>query len=264
MSDTNNPIPEPAASEALDNLFPEAPLPAQPEPPKSEVFWGWHDFFLFFLITLLALGATMLAATGLRVLFHIAESRMNIIFVLAQFTAYGIAFTCLKLMFRAEYGASLLPSLRWCTTHLHPLRLALLGLGQAVAIAVIGSFMRIPQIDTPMNSLLSDRPTAVVIAILGVTMAPLFEELAFRGLLQPLLIRTIGVFPGILLTSFLFGAMHLEQYGAWQSVVLITMAGVGFGSMRHLTGSTQASAIMHAGYNSALFLLFFTQKGPHS
>jgi membrane protease YdiL (CAAX protease family) len=79
-----------------------------------------------------------------------------------------------------------------------------------------------------------------------------------------MLTRAVGVVPGILATSLLFGAMHLAQYGAWQSVVLITLAGAGFGAMRHWTGSTRASAIMHAGYNSALFLLFFTQRGPHA
>jgi membrane protease YdiL (CAAX protease family) len=57
--------------------------------------------------------------------------------------------------------------------------------------------------------------------------------------------------------------MHLEQYGSWRSVVLVGLAGVGFGVVRHYTGSTRASAIMHAGYNSLLFLgFFFTQKGP--
>jgi membrane protease YdiL (CAAX protease family) len=137
----------------------------------------------------------------------------------------------------------------------------LIGLGQAFAVALVGAFMRIPQMDTPMNRMLADRPTAIVIALLGVTIAPLAEELAFRGLLQPLLIRSVGVVPGILITSIVFGAMHLEQYGAWQSVVLISLAGVGFGAMRHWTGSTRASALMHAGYNSALFILFFSQKG---
>jgi len=112
-----------------------------------------------------------------------------------------------------------------------------------------------------MSRLMADRPTATVLAVLAVTIAPVAEELAFRGLLQPLMIRLAGVVPGILGTAVLFGAMHFEQYGSWQSVVLVGLAGAGFGAMRHLTGSTKAAAIMHAGYNSALFILFFTQKG---
>jgi len=245
--------------ELLPSPFDHAPVP-QP----GDVFWGWHDFFLFLTITVLALGAMMLGGMGLRHAFKISESHMNIVFVLAQFAAYAIAFTCLKVMFQAEYGEPLLPSLHWLPTPIQPLRLAFMGLGQAVTIALIGAFMNIPHAESPMSRLLSDRPTAIVIALLGVTIAPLAEELAFRGLLQPLLIRTVGVAPGILITSLLFGAMHLEQYGAWQSVVLITLAGAGFGTIRHWTGSTRASVFMHAGYNSALFILFFTQKAPHA
>jgi membrane protease YdiL (CAAX protease family) len=43
--------------------------------------------------------------------------------------------------------------------------------------------------------------------------------------------------------------------------VLITLAGAGFGAVRQWTSSTRASALMHAGYNSALFILFFAGKG---
>jgi membrane protease YdiL (CAAX protease family) len=259
-------MPEP---ETMPETGPEllAPAPAfaeAPPPPKAEVFWGWHDFVVFLCVTILALGLAMLVGLQIKRIFHLSESRMNIVFVVAQFAAYGVSFTCLKLMSRAEYGEPLLPSLRWVPVDIELARLGLMGLGQAFLVALIGAFMNIPQTETPMNKLLSDRPTALVIALIGVTLAPLAEELAFRGLLQPLLIRSVGVAPGIFLTSLLFGAMHLEQYGAWQSVVLITLAGAGFGTVRYLTGSTRASAIMHAGYNSALFILFFAQRGPHA
>jgi membrane protease YdiL (CAAX protease family) len=258
MSESDDCTPPSMTSEPVPTPFDQAPLPQ-----KGEVFWGWHDFVLFACLTVLSLGVAMLCGMGIRHLFHLSEARMNIVFVIAQFTAYGVAFTCLKLMFRAEYGEPLMASLGWLPTGIDPAKLMLIGLGQAFAIAFIGAFMKVPNPDTPMNRLLADRPTAIVIAILGVTIAPLAEELAFRGLLQPLLIRTVGVVPGILATAMLFGAMHLEQYGAWQSVVLITLAGVGFGCMRYWTGSTRASALMHAGYNSALFILFFAQKAPH-
>ena len=230
----------------------------------AELFWGWHDFFLFLMITLVALGAAMLGAAGIRHMFHLSETRMNIVFVAGQFAAYGVSFTCLKLMFCAEYGEPLLRSLGWRPSRLLPGTLASIGLGQAFAIAIIGSLMSVPQTENPMTRLMSDRPTSIVLAVLGVTIAPVAEELAFRGLLQPLAIRMVGVLPGILGTAVLFGFMHLGQYESWQSVALIGLAGAGFGAMRHWTGSTRASAIMHAGYNSALFILFFAKKGSPS
>src|SRR6185437_13772374 len=182
-------------------------LPApidQPPAPHDDLFWGWHDFFLFIFVTLVALAVAMLTAAGIRHIFHISETRMNVVFVIAQFAAYGISFASLKLMFRAEYGEPLLRSLHWLPSRIAPVTLATLGLGQAFTIAIIGSMMSIPQTENQMTKLMSDRPTAIVLAILGVTIAPLAEELAFRGLLQPLMIRLAGVLPGILGTSVLF------------------------------------------------------------
>jgi membrane protease YdiL (CAAX protease family) len=181
----------------------EPPLPEPPLPEKEDVFWGWHDICLFIFITVMSLGLAMLASYGVKHLFHVTELRMNIVFVLGQFAAYAIAFTCLRAMFLAEYGEPLLLSLHWLPARVEATRLILFGLGQAFVIAMIGALMRVPHTETPMNKLLADRPTAIVIAILGVTLAPLAEELAFRGLLQPLMVRTLGVFPGILLTSLL-------------------------------------------------------------
>jgi membrane protease YdiL (CAAX protease family) len=39
------------------------------------------------------------------------------------------------------------------------------------------------------------------------------------------------------------------------------MAGVGFGWMRHVSGSTRAAAIMHAAYNFIFFAALFAQRG---
>ncbi len=250
-------------NETAGGSFPEVPPDEGVRPiARDEVFWGWHDFFLFLFITVMSLAMAMLAAAGIRHVLHLSETRMNIALVIGQFAAYGVSFTCLKLMFQAEYGEPLLKSLRWLPSRIAPGTLATIGLGQAFTLAILGSLLSVPQTESPMTRLMSDRPTSIVIALLGVTAAPLAEELAFRGLLQPLMIRLIGVVPGILGTSVLFGAMHFEQYGSWQSVLLITLAGAGFGGMRYATDSTRASAIMHAGYNSALFIIFFTQKGP--
>jgi membrane protease YdiL (CAAX protease family) len=257
-------VSDPDCPDLVGPVPPDAspPVTTPPVTRSDDPFWGWHDLFLFLFITILALGFALLVASGIRHLFHLSEERMNIVLVLSQFAAYGISFTCLKLMFRAEYDEPLLKSLRWTPVQSMPSTLALVGLGQAFAIAIIGSLLRVPQIENPMTRLMSDRATSLVIAALGVTAAPIAEELAFRGLLQPLMVRLMGVVPGILTTGILFGFMHLEQYGSWQSVLLVGLAGVGFGVMRHFTGSTRASTIMHAGYNSALFIVFFSQKGP--
>ena len=94
----------------------------------------------------------------------------------------------------------------------------------------------------------------------GVGIAPLFEELAFRGVLQPLLVRSLGAVPGIVAAAIPFGLLHYREFGnSWRHAVLIALAGATFGAMRHWTGSVKASTIMHAAYNALIFAAVFTQ-----
>ena len=96
---------------------------------------------------------------------------------------------------------------------------------------------------------------ALLIAIFGTTAAPLCEELAFRGLLQPLLVRNLGAIGGIAVAAALFGGLHYTEYGdSWRSALLVALAGAAFGCMRYLTGSTAAAALMHASFNALQFM----------
>jgi membrane protease YdiL (CAAX protease family) len=64
-----------------------------------------------------------------------------------------------------------------------------------------------------------------------------------------------------------FGLLHFQEYGnSWRHAVLIAMAGASFGWMRQATGSTRASAIMHASYNALFFFVLFAQRRelPHT
>jgi membrane protease YdiL (CAAX protease family) len=106
----------------------------------------------------------------------------------------------------------------------------------------------------------------ILLATFGVTLGPLCEELAFRGFLQPLLVRSLGAVPGILAATIPFGLLHFQEYGnSWRHAVLIALAGASFGWMRHATGSTRAAAIMHASYNALFFFVLFAQRRelPH-
>jgi uncharacterized protein len=97
-----------------------------------------------------------------------------------------------------------------------------------------------------------------------VTLAPVIEELLFRGFLQPVLVDSFGVLPGILVTSVLFGALHLMQNAfIWQSGVLIMIVGFVFGVVRHVSGSTRASAITHISYNAIPFLSLILSGALH-
>jgi len=131
----------------------------------------------------------------------------------------------------------------------------------AIAVMLASVLMRTPDIDSPMKALLADRTSVLLIAVLGTTLAPVFEEIVFRGFLQPLLVRSLGAAPGILLAAVPFGLLHLQEYGfSWRHGLLISLAGAAFGWMRQRSGSTRAAALMHAAYNSTFFLLLAAQQ----
>jgi hypothetical protein len=121
--------------------------------------------------------------------------------------------------------------------------------------------------ETPFDkAMFSDHYSRFVMAVFGVTAAPAIEEIWFRGLLQPVLTSAAGVFPGILITSIVFAAMHLAQYaGIWQSGVVLTAVAFGLGMIRHITGSTRASTVAHIAYNALPFAFTLMQgaQPPH-
>ena len=87
--------------------------------------------------------------------------------------------------------------------------------------------------------------------------APLVEELFFRGLLQPRLVGLLGVVPGIVAASCLFGAAHLI---AWQGPITLAYAlgvaggGLVLGTLRYLTGRLGPSTVAHALFNAEALL----------
>jgi membrane protease YdiL (CAAX protease family) len=175
--------------------------------------------------------------------------------LLGQSAGYALLFGALIAMFRLHYGRPFLRSVGWVQPR-HPLGvLVLLGFATALGVQFIGLMIQTPTTTNPMMQLLHDRAAVVLIGIFGVTIGPVCEELAFRGLLQPLLVRSLGVAPGIIAAAIPFGLLHLPEYAySWQHGVLITLAGSAFGWVRHSTGSVKAASVMHAAYNGFLFL----------
>ncbi len=179
---------------------------------------------------------------------------------------YAVLFGSLQVMFRLRYDRPFWRSLGWTPTRMPVMWVILSGMTTAVLVALASSLIHTPTGDNPMTQLLETRADVLVMGILGVTLGPLCEELAFRGFLQPLLVRSLGAVPGIALAALAFGLLHFEEYGnSWRHALIIAMAGAAFGWMRHATGSTKAAAIMHAAYNSLFFIALMTEKRilPH-
>lgn len=71
------------------------------------------------------------------------------------------------------------------------------------------------------------------------------EELLLRGAIFTAAVRDGGEATALVLTSVLFGVIHVPLYG-WVAVPLDIAVGLGLGGLRLLTRSTVAPAVAHA------------------
>ena len=84
-------------------------------------------------------------------------------------------------------------------------------------------------------------------------LAPLFEEIIFRGILLPILSRDFGIILGISISAFIFALAHLSISEMPPLLVL----GIGLGITRIASGSLLSSVIMHSLWNGLTFLNLF-------
>jgi CAAX protease family protein len=234
--------------------------PAEP-PQERDPFWGYPDLLLFGGLALPA----MLAGFGLvkAGLYMVRVHPMRAVEAVAeQFTGYLFLSLVLIVIFRLQYGRPFWKSLGWNPIPVPPMWVAIAGWLAAFAVVTVGYLIGTPTTSNPMMEMIQEsRVSMVLIAVFGVTVGPLAEELTFRGFLQPLLVRSLGAPLGIVLTAIPFGVLHIPEYGySWRHAVLITTAGAAFGWMRHATGSTKAATLMHAAYNALFFAALFSQS----
>ncbi|MCE5277062.1 MAG: type II CAAX endopeptidase family protein [Planctomycetaceae bacterium] len=83
--------------------------------------------------------------------------------------------------------------------------------------------------------------------ILAVVLAPLTEEIFYRGLIQTALRRHLKAWPAIMLTAVLFAAMHLDMPN---SVPAMLVFGMALGYQYERTGRLWASIVMHLLFNA--------------
>jgi hypothetical protein len=237
------------------------PLPPPEPPPERYPFWGYGDLLVFagLSIPCMLLGLGMVKALFWALRLHPAVETWEML--LEQFAGYGLLFGALYAILRLQYGRPFWISLAWTKPQFPLAVIVLAGVLTLFAVAAMAGAIQIPRTSNPMTDLLKDRTSLILIAIFGTTLAPLCEELAFRGFLQPLLVRSLGAIPGILAAALPFGLLHYQEYGnSWKHVVLIAMAGAAFGWMRHVTHSTKAATIMHSVYNGIQFIAFVAQS----
>ncbi len=94
-------------------------------------------------------------------------------------------------------------------------------------------------------------PVLMVLVLHAVVMAPLVEELLFRGFLQGYLCRRTTTVIGVFLSSLVFAAVHLNLFAGVQ-VFLLSLA---LGYLYHRTQSLAAPVALHGLHNGLQLLV---------
>jgi membrane protease YdiL (CAAX protease family) len=143
----------------------------------------------------------------------------------------------------------------------------LLGLGSTLAISVlIVSSLFPPSAPPPIERLLSTPSAMYIFAVFGIGVAPLFEEIIFRGFVFKVLSDVGGAAAAVFVTAALFALLHIPQlWGSWAGIALIFVVGYVLSVVRMRSNSVIPTFIIHTAYNATLFGVFavssFVQKG---
>jgi uncharacterized protein len=243
--------------------FEPLPEPLLPSSPKREPFWNYVDLLLFIGI---AFSIFVVLALPFVLLFHAGTGGTNQLIALAvaiQTVLYVAIFLAFKIVLGVRYHKPVFASLGWCRSRANLALAGLAGLILAFVVSGLAALLHTPAVKSPIEEFAGSVPALLFISVLAVTVGPLFEELLFRGFLQPLLSRTLGTVAGVALTAFLFGALHLYEYAnVWQYAFAIWIVGVALGAVRARTRSIIPSTIMHACFNLvSVIALILTKLG---
>jgi uncharacterized protein len=107
----------------------------------------------------------------------------------------------------------------------------------------------------PITEFFKDRPSALLLGAFGILVAPLMEELLFRGFLYPALARWTGATASLIITASAFTLLHGAQLGySWAPLLLIFVVGFTLTIARIRTNSVATCVIVHMTYNFILLL----------
>jgi membrane protease YdiL (CAAX protease family) len=206
-----------------------------------------------------------------------------------QLLVYLITLAGAVPFFRAVWGKSYFTGLHWNWETATRLRYRLVGTALLCNIlAIVGNWLLpFPQ-HAPIDKLFGSSRDAWMLACFGVTIAPFFEEMIFRGFLLPAVAtawdwmgeRVTGRRPrpldaagnptwspgamifAALVVSAPFALMHSAQVGqAWGPLLLLYCISLILCAVRLATRSLAASTLVHSAYNCMLFTVMLIETG---
>ena len=235
-------------------------MPSAP-PPPDPVWSGW-DVLMILVVAVLgififgSLISVVLVMTGHSV--PKASPAVLRVMLLAQFLSYIAVLLFMHVLVVRHYHRRFGDAVRWRWPREHRWLGYLLG-GMALAVVVQLASVLLPIPKTlPIDKYFQSRSAAYIMSVFGISMAPLVEELFFRGFLYPVLARRLGVAAGVVLTALGFALVHASQLAsAWAPLLVLFVVGLVFTIVRVATRSVAPGFLMHVGYNFMLFAMLY-------
>jgi len=183
--------------------------------------------------------------------------RSPIIIVASQAVAYVLLIAYMYvLVTRERRRPDFLAAIHWnWPRNIAPY--VVIGFVLSLALQLLSHLLPMPK-NLPIDTFFRTSAEAWVLTIFGITLAPLMEELFFRGFLYPVLVRGIGKSIAILCTAFCFALLHGSQLMfAWGPVLVIFLVGMILTMVRAYTNSVAAGLLIHITYNGTISILMF-------
>ena len=244
----------------VEPAFTSFEVPSPPEPERVP-FWNYVDLLLLIGLLASSIAIIMLAAGGWMLLHPELRDDPTPLALPTQFAVYLFLYFCFYGIFRLKYSRPVFASLGWRKSSFSLGYAAFGGVLLAFGLSLLATLLKTPKVATPFDKLATTPVSMLLLAITAVVLAPLFEEMLFRGFLQPLLSRTFGVVAGVLITALLFGSLHAFEYmKVWQYVAAVTVVGIVLGAVRVRTNSIIPGVVMHGCFNAVSVIALILQN----
>lgn len=233
-------------------------------------FPAWTGFdvigiaVIFLIAMIVCWGVATVLSSMLPGLQHIPGreiAKMPLVGIGAQTAAYVVMFFYIVHVLRQRSGESALVAIQW-NSRLGTVVMGVFGgLVLATLIQLTQLVLPVPK-SLPIDTLFKTPLIAYVVSIFSVLVAPLLEEIYFRGLMFPSLREAVNEWTAILITGVAFTFVHASQLGyAWAALLPMFVVGVVLTWVRAQLKSVAASWTMHVTYNATLVVAAWITSG---
>jgi len=259
----------PTQAETVSPLGPETtpviPLTSTPPTLKGPPWSGW-DVLLLIGVTIGASSAISIAVVAaahslfFRTTPWIDVARIPELLLLSQLLGYIVVLLIMYRLLKTRTG-EFWRTIQWNWPQSNWFGYVVAGTVVFLLLASVGRLLPIPK-SLPIDRFFENARQAAIMSVFAVAIAPLMEELFFRGFLYPVLARRLGMIISILLTAGAFALLHGAQLQfSWAAVLIIFVVGIVLTTVRALTKSVAASFLLHVGYNLSISLGLFLVTG---